>query len=67
MNTKNLHIGDVIKNYKLLCEIVEEECKAGQSKVCQLNNFERYFTWERKGQKYIITNIYDEPLKESCK
>lgn len=65
MNTKNLHIGDVIKNYKLLCEIVEEECKAGQSKVCQLNNFERYFTWERKGQKYIITNIYDEPLKKN--
>lgn len=34
----------------------------GNSKKAQLKEWARYFLWEKKGQKFIILDIYDEPL-----
>ena len=62
VDTSNLVIGMVIKNYKELCKILVEDVLEGNSKKAQLKEWERYFLWEKKGQKFIILDIYDEPL-----
>ena len=51
--------GAVFPNYKELCKALDEEVKTGHSKVSQLKHWESYFSWERKGKSYIITEIRD--------
>ena len=67
MKEVNLHIGDTIKNYKALCEILQQPVKAGKSRTLQLKDFKRYFDWEKSGQKFIITDVYDTPLPKDDK
>lgn len=63
MNIDNLQIGQEIKNYKVLCELLEEPIKnGGKSKDYQLKDFERYFSFHKQGQKFIIDEVFDEPL-----
>lgn len=62
IDTSSLVIGMVIKNYKELCDLFGEEAKTGKAKQLQLKNWKRYFDWEKDGQKFIITDIYDTPL-----
>jgi hypothetical protein len=45
MNLKNLKEKQEIKNYKVLCELLEEPIKTGKSKQLQLKDFERYFEY----------------------
>ena len=52
----------VIKNYKELCRLLNQEVKSGKAKRLQLEEFKRYFDFEKSGQKFIITDIYDTPL-----
>ena len=69
-NTDNFHkvvkeklkIGQVIKNYKELCKILNEKKRSGKSKILQIKNWERYFTFERNIIQYIVTEIYDYPM-----
>ena len=46
----------------ILCRILNEQVCEGNSKKAQLKEWARYFLWEKKGQKFIILDIYDEPL-----
>lgn len=62
IDTSRLVIGMTLKNYKLLCEILGEEEKTGKAKQLQMQNWKRYFDWEKDGQKFIITDIFDTPL-----
>lgn len=62
VDTSKLYIGMTVKNYKVLCELLGQSVKAGKSRICQLDEFKRYFDWEKSGQKFIITDIYDTPL-----
>ena len=63
INTSNLQIGQIVKNYKELCALLGEEFKqGGDSRKAQLKEFARYFEWEKSGQKFLITDIYDTPL-----
>lgn len=62
IDTSKLVIGMIIKNYKEMCQLFEEEVKTGEAKKSQLKNWKRYFDWEKDGQKFIITDIYDTPL-----
>ena len=62
IDTSTLVIGMVIKNYKELCAILNEEAKTGKAKQLQLKDWKRYFDWEKDGQKFIIVDIYDTPL-----
>ncbi len=57
-----LKVGDVFGNYKALCAHLEENEKTGNSRNAQHKEWERYFDYERDGHKYIIVEIYDEPL-----
>lgn len=61
---ENLKIGMILKNYKELCRILEEEVKTGGAKKNQLEWFEDYFTYEKQGHKFKITDVfYDKEIK----
>lgn len=64
MNLKELTVGMEFKNYNTLCEYFDEKAKGGKSKQCQINNWERYFRWEKRGQKFIITEIFETPIEK---
>lgn len=67
VDTSKLYIGMTVKNYKVLCELLGQPVKAGKSRICQLEEFKRYFDWEKSGQKFIVTDIYDTPLTKEDK
>lgn len=58
MQISNLQIGQEIKNYKELCNLLGVEVKAGKSKQLQHKDFDRYFQYEKQGHKYLIKEIY---------
>lgn len=62
IDTSGLELGMVVKNYKEMCRILNEQVCGGDSKKAQLKEWARYFLWEKRGQKFIILDIYDEPL-----
>lgn len=64
VDTSKLVIGKTVKNYKVLCELLGQEVKDGKAKKYQLENFKRYFEWEKVGQKFTIMDIYDTPLEK---
>ncbi len=64
MNIKNLKVGQVIKNYKELCSLLEVCTCDGNSRKSQLKEFERFFSYNKKGHKYIIEKIHDKPLNK---
>lgn len=59
--TSTLAIGQIHKNYKVVCQVLSQEVKKGDSKKSQLKTWKQYFDWEMQGQKWIITEIYDKP------
>lgn len=67
LDVSKLKIGMVVKNYKVLCEMLGQPVEAGNSRKAQLKEFERYFDWEKSGQKFIITDVYDIPLAKEDK
>jgi hypothetical protein len=61
---KNLYKGQVIKNYKHLCKLTGQSERTGNAKKRQMKMFQRYFCYKKDGQKFLITEIYPEPLPE---
>lgn len=47
------------KNYRKICEYLHEPIKTGKSKQLQLENWKRYFEYERDGNAFVITKVYD--------
>lgn len=64
IDTSVLKVGMVVKNYKALCELLDQPVLEGNSKKYQLKEFERYFDWEKSGIKFVIADIYDTPLSK---
>jgi hypothetical protein len=64
MNLDNITEGLIVKNYKELVLLLGEEVKSGKSKQIQMNDFERYFEYEKQGNKFIITKIYRKPKEK---
>lgn len=67
IDTSALVIGMTVKNYKVLCEMLQQPVRDGKSRTLQLKDFKRYFDWEKSGQKFIITDVYDTPLPKDDK
>lgn len=67
MNIKSIKVGQVIKNYKEFCLLMEEKVSAGDTKKKQLKEWARYFRWHKEGQKFIIDEIYKDPLPKQDK
>jgi len=55
----------IIKNYKEMCKILNEEEKTSNSKKAQQKEWKRYFDFGKEGQKYIIYEIYEKPLPKN--
>jgi hypothetical protein len=47
----------IVKNYKVMCELLKEEERTGNSKRSQQVEWKRYIDFERDGQRYIIKEI----------
>lgn len=60
MNVTKLEVGMTFNKYKELCDFIEEPLKEGNSKKYQLIDWERNFRWEKKGHKFIITEVFEE-------
>lgn len=55
----------VVKNYKEMCKILEEEETTGNSKKAQQKKWARYFEFTKDEQKYIINDIYENELPKN--
>ena len=64
MKIENLKEQMEIKNYKELCNILDIKIKAGNSKKAQLKELERYCTYNKDGNKFIIKEIYKDPKQK---
>ena len=67
IDVSKLKIGMTVKNYKELCQLLNQPVKTGNSRKAQLNDFKCYFDWEKSRCKFIITDIYDTPLTKEDK
>lgn len=63
MKIENLSKGLVAKNYKELCTLLGIEPCAGNSKKSQLKELERFISYHKEGNKFIVDEIYSE-IKE---
>jgi len=61
MNIKRIEVGQIYKNYKSLCEALEQKPKAGNSKKSQIKEWERFFNYKKEGHAFVITEIYSAP------
>ena len=52
--------GNVVKDYPQMCRILKEDETTGSGKISQIKRWKLYFDFEKKGHKFIITDIYDE-------
>jgi len=66
-NVRNFELGQEVKNYKVLCQMLDQETATGKQKQLQLENFQRYFEYQKVGQKFIIIDIFNEPLEKEDK
>lgn len=65
MKIENLIVGQEIKNYKSLCNILEIEPKiSGKSRKLQEQEIQRYIKYHLEGRKYKIDQIYSKELKK---
>lgn len=49
-------------NYKIACKELGETLKGGESKVSQLNDWNRYFAFHKDGNAIVVDVIRDVPL-----
>ena len=59
-NQTNLEVGQVFKNYKAICEWLGVEPTKGKGRQYHIKEFERYCTYHKEGQKFIVDIVYDE-------
>ena len=60
MKIENLKNGQIVKNYKELCLILDIEPKTGKSKQLQIQELERYCKYHKEGNKFVIDEIFQE-------
>lgn len=63
MKLENLSVGMIAKNYPELCKILNVPKKTGGAKENQLEWFSEYFSWYKKGNKFVITEVLDIPVE----
>ena len=71
MKLENISIGEVY-TYSELCKLLEEKEKAGNSKISQIKEWDRYFSYyhpinpktKKESKKFNITQIFDTPKEK---
>jgi len=61
MKISNLKVGQIIKNYNDLCNILEIKNMGGNVKLNNLDELERFVKYHKEKYKYIIDEIYEIP------
>lgn len=61
MNISNLYKGQVVKNYKELCKLLDIKEASGESKVSQFRELDTVVAYHKEGHKIVIDEIYDKP------
>lgn len=64
MNASVLKQGQIFKNYKEICNHIEEPMKTGKSKQLQLVDWNRYFTYNKDGNKFVIVEVFEKELEK---
>lgn len=60
MKIENLHEGQVFKNYREFCKVVDVKRTGGQSKIAQFKELSTYCNYHKEGYKIIIDEIFKE-------
>ena len=60
MNIENLKPGMILKNYKELCKVLEINPTGGNEKKSQIKELERYVSYHKEGNKFVINEVYNE-------
>lgn len=63
MKLDNLEVGQVIKNYKELCQVLGLKGTTGEAKQNQMAWIEEYISYEKAGYKFIINEISDKEVE----
>jgi hypothetical protein len=61
---KDKYYKKVYITYKKLCELLNEPYKNGNAKKAQLKEWLRYFDYEKIDNKFLILDVYNEPLEK---
>lgn len=64
MDCSILMNGMVVRNYKEMCGLLGETVKTGNSRTAQMNEWRRYFRYERDKQRFRIAEVYDVPAEK---
>lgn len=64
MKLSNIVNGMTVKNYKAMCELLEEPVKVGKSKQLQIKDWDRFFTYEKQGNKFANIQLREEVKKK---
>ncbi|MFC8688185.1 hypothetical protein [Brevibacillus porteri] len=67
MDLTKISNGLIVKNYKEMCNLLNVKAKTGNAKLAQLNEWKRFFSYRKEGNKFIIEQIYNEPLDKTLK
>jgi peroxiredoxin family protein len=65
MNIDNISEGLIVKNYKVMCELLEQPTKTGKAKQLQISDWERYFVYSKSGYSFIINKILETPTDKT--
>ncbi|MGZ4857391.1 MAG: hypothetical protein ACXVZU_03385 [Methanobacteriaceae archaeon] len=58
MNLSNIKVGDIVANYPKMCKLLEVEHKKRGPRERQIEDWKRFFFYEKQGHKFIITEIH---------
>lgn len=59
---EELKVGQVFKNYKAICEWLRVKPASGNTKISHMKEFDRYCTYHKEGNKFVIDEVYDIPM-----
>lgn len=62
INITKIKEGMRVPSYREMCRLLEQPIKTGKSKQLQCMDWERYFSYHKEGNSYIIDEIYENPL-----
>lgn len=64
MDLSKIKEGMEVETYKVLCKLLDEREKSGNSKKAQLKKWKTFFKWRNVGRKFIIDKIYSIPINK---
>ena len=64
MKFENLYEGQVFKNYKEMCEVLEIKPTTGGAKQAQFKELDTYCEYSKQGHKIIVDTVFETPRQK---